>query len=122
MPKKKLEVSTEKKEAPVVSTKKTLSKSEYESRLVEMAKKGITAEKIGEALRREGIHPKEHGKISRILRAAGHYTVPDVKNAEDKLARLTAQMQKNAQDKRAMRERERILSLLRRQKEYHKVQ
>ena len=86
-----------------------------------MAEKGMTSEKIGEALRREGIHPMEHGKISRILKKRGAYVIPDVKNAEEKLARIEAHRGKNMQDKRAMRERERIFSLLRKQKGYHKT-
>ncbi len=101
--------------------KKSLSEREFESRVLELAEKGMTSEKIGETLRQEGIHPKEHEKISRILKAKGLYFVPEIKNIEAKLARVSTQMEKNIQDKRAMRERERILSLLRKHKEYHQL-
>ncbi len=127
MPKEKAEKS-EKKESESVKNespetgkeeKKELTEKEYGEKIVELAKKGLTAEKIGEALRHEGIHPKEHGKISRILKEKEIYQQPDVKNIREKLERITKHRERNAQDKRAMRERERIFSLLRKQEHYH---
>jgi len=115
MPKQK-EEKTEKK--PV---KAKITEKEFESKVVELAEKGMTAEKIGESLRHEGIHPREYGKISRILKAKGIYVIPEIKNIQEKLNRVTLHKEKHIQDKRAMRERERIVSLLRRQKEYHKI-
>jgi hypothetical protein len=47
------EVEPEKK-VPKVSQK------EYEGKVLELGKKGLTAESIGESLRKEGIHPKEY--------------------------------------------------------------
>ncbi|MBU2616101.1 MAG: hypothetical protein KKC19_03280 [Nanoarchaeota archaeon] len=116
MPKKSEE---KKKEKP--ATKK-LSDKEFESKVLELAKKGLTSEKIGEALRKENIHPKEHGKkLSKILKEKGTYVIPDVKNIEEKLGKLRSHFENNKQDKRAMRERDRIASRLRIMKKYHKV-
>jgi hypothetical protein len=112
MPKLKIE---KKKEVEKISDK------EFESKVIELAQKGITSEKIGETLRGQGIHPKEYRKISRILKEKGIYVNPDVKNVEDKLKKITIHKEKNIQDKRARRERERIFSLLRKQKAYHKI-
>jgi hypothetical protein len=98
-----------------------ISEKEFESKVIELSQKGITSEKIGEALRHQGIHPKDYRKISRILKEKGIYTNPDVKNVEDKLKKITIHKEKNIQDKRARRERERIFSLLRKQKAYHKI-
>ncbi len=100
---------------------KKISESEFESKVLEMAEKGITSEKIGEALRLQGNHPMEYKKISKILKEKGIYTSPEVKNLQKKLERITRHKEKNIQDKRAMRERERVFSLLRKQKAYHKI-
>jgi len=115
---------------PKQKTKKTgkgepearkLSLEEFEARVLGLAEKEMTAEKIGEALRKEGIHPKEHAKISRILKSKNLYTIPEIKNLQEKLNRVKAQMEKNIQDKRATREKGRIFSLLRKHKQYHKI-
>jgi len=98
-----------------------ISEKEFEARVIELAEKGMTSEKIGEALRQQGIHPKEYRKISRILKEKNLYHSPEIKNMQEKLDRVTAHKEKHIQDKRAMRERERIFSLLRKQKEYHKL-
>ena len=47
--------------------------------------------------------------------------LPEIKNTREKLERITIHAEKHRQDKRAMRERERILALLRRQEQYHKI-
>jgi len=113
MPKKKAE---ENKPA------QKISKEDFEVRVLELAEKGMTSEKIGETLRREGIHrSKEYGKISKILKAKNLYHVPEIKNMQERLAAVTAHSEKNRQDKRSMRERERILALLRRQEQYNKI-
>ena len=103
------------------SEKGKISEKEFESKVTELAEKGMTSEKIGEALRHQGIHPKEHGKISRILKEKGLYHSPEIKNIKEKLDRVNTHKGKNIQDKRAMRDHERIFSLLRKQKEYHKI-
>ena len=51
-----------------VKKEKKLSQKDYEKKVLELAKKPLTSEKIGEELRKQGIHPKEyHRKISKIL-------------------------------------------------------
>jgi len=119
MPKKSAEkTKTEKKK---VASKK-LSKEEYEKKVIELAKSGLTSEKIGEALRKEGIHPQEHGKkISIILKEKNVYTNPDIKNAEEKLKRIDDHYKKNKQDKKAKREKDRVFAQLRKIKEYNKI-
>ena len=47
--------------------------------------------------------------------------LPEIKNTKEKLERITIHAEKHRQDKRAMRERERILALLKRQEQYHKI-
>ena len=120
MPKKtakKAEIKKEKVES------KKVSEAEFEKRVLEIAESGLTSEKIGEALRRERIHPKEHGKkISQILKKAGKYVNPDLQNISRKLEKIKAHYEKNRQDKRAMREKDRIFSQLRILKKYAKVE
>jgi len=103
------------------SEKEKISLEEFKSMVIGMAEKGVTSEKIGEALRKQGIHPQEYGKISRILKEKGLYNIPEIKNIQEKLERITRHKEKHIQDKRAMRERERVFSLLRKQKKYHKL-
>lgn len=99
--------------------KKKISPSEYEKKVIEIAKTGLTSEKIGEKLRREGIHPKEHHrKISKILKEKDLYVNPDLKNNEAKLENLKKHYEKNKQDKRALKDRERIYGRLRKLKKY----
>jgi len=112
MPKPKTE---KKKEVEKISDK------EFESKVIELAQKGITSEKIGEILRKQGIHPREYKKISRILKEKNIYTNPDVKNIGEKFEKITIHKEKNIQDKRARREQERIFSLLRKQKAYSNI-
>ena len=76
-----------------------ISQEEYETKAIELAESGITAEKIGETLRKQGIHPKEfRKKISQIL--GSKYVNPDVKNIEEKLEKLKKHHEKNKKDKR----------------------
>lgn len=99
---------------------KKLSQKEYEKKILELADKGLTSEKIGEELRQQGIHPKEYGKkISQIL--GDKYINPDIKNVEGKLERVKKHYEKNKQDKRAMREKDRIFAQLRKLKKYFKL-
>lgn len=108
------EESENKKES---KEKKKLTQAEFEKKVKELAKEGLTSEKIGEKLKREGIHPKEYsGKISKILDK--DYTNPDLKNVEEKLERIKTHYEKNKQDKRAKREKDRVFSQLRRLKKY----
>ena len=94
-----------------------LSQADFEKKVIELAKKGLTAEKVGESLRREGIHPKEFNKkISKIL--GKDYVNPDLKNISDKLEKIKSHFEKNKGDKRAMREKDRIFAKLRRTKKF----
>lgn len=112
---------TKKKSKEKVASK-TLSPAEFEARVLELASKGFTSEKIGEALRQEGIHPKEHGKkISKILIEKGKYVSADVKNVKEKLAKVKAHSEKNKQDKRAMREKDRLFSQVRRLEKFYRT-
>jgi len=107
--------------AKEVKKAKKLSQKDYEKKVLELAKTGLTSEKIGEALRKEGTHPKEyHKKISKIL--GNKYSNPDLKNVEVKLERIKKHYEKNKQDKRAMREKDRVFAQLRKLKMYFKVQ
>ena len=119
MPKQKETTKEKKQDKKPIKVK--LSEKDFDSKVLELAKKGMTSEKIGETLRKQGIHPKEHKKISKVLKENNLYQIPDLKNAEAKLERLTSHREKNMQDKRAMREREKIISLLRKHKQYHKL-
>lgn len=98
---------------------KKLIQKEFEEKVLELAEKGVTSEKIGEELRKQSIHPKEYKKkISQIL--GDKYIIPDIKNIEAKLEKVRKHFEKNKKDRRAMRERERIAAQLRRAKKYFK--
>lgn len=99
-----------------------ITKEEYEKKIFELAEKGLTAEKIGEQLRKQGIHTKEYDKkISKVLKEKGKYINPDLKNIEEKLERIKKHYDKNKQDKRAMRDRDGTAAKLRKIKKYHKL-
>jgi ribosomal protein S15P/S13E len=98
---------------------KKLSREEFEKKVVELGKQGITAEKIGETLRKQGIHSKEYPKkILKILKENKLGIDPDLKNVETKLEAIKKHSEKNRQDKRAMREKDRVFSQLRILKKY----
>ncbi len=114
-------IAKEKKEKEKTPSKK-LSEAEFEKIVVDFADKGSTSEKIGELLRKQGIHPKEHGKkISKILKEKNKYENPDVKNVAEKLSGILKHMEKNHQDKRAMRDKDRIFAHLRKLKMHFKI-
>jgi ribosomal protein S15P/S13E len=122
MPKKTEELSEEKvKEKTEEKEKKVKRKTteEFEKRVLELAESGLTAEKIGEVLRKEGTHSKEYGKkISKIL--GNKYVQPDEKNIQKKLENLEKHSAKNKGDKRAMRDKQRAFAKLRRLRKYLK--
>ena len=106
---KKEEVKEEKK-------KEKVSQEAFEKKVIELADKGLTAEKIGEQLKKEGIHSKDYSKkISQIL--GNKYKNPDMENISSKLSRIEKHVQKNHGDKRAVREKGRIFAQLKRLKE-----
>lgn len=97
-----------------------LSQTDYEKKILELADGGLTSEKIGESLKKQGIHPKDYdNKISKIL--GEKYVNPDLKNVEVKLERIKKHFETNKQDKRAMREKDRVFAQLRKLKKYFKV-
>jgi ribosomal protein S15P/S13E len=103
----------EKREKP----KEKLSQAEYEKKVKELGKEGLTSEKIGQKLRDDGIHPKEYsGKISEVL--GDLYVNPDLKNVEKKLERIENHYKKNLQDKKAKREKDRVFSQARKIRKY----
>ncbi|MBU1252600.1 MAG: hypothetical protein KJ905_00345 [Nanoarchaeota archaeon] len=119
MPKKS---EKEPKEKPKEKVSKKLSQEEFEKRILELAEKGLTSEKIGETLRGENIHPAEHKKkISQILKENNQYINPDLKNVGEKLEKIKQHYEKNKQDKKSMREKDRIFAKLRILKKYHKI-
>ena len=114
-----LKTTKEKSEKKV----KKISQAEYEKKVIEFAEKGLTAEKIGENLRQQGIHPKEFNKkISKILKEKNLYINPDLKNVEKKLEKIKKHYEKNKKDRRAMRESVRIFAQIRKLKKYFKIQ
>ncbi len=125
MPKeKKAETEEETKEESKqkIEKPKKVSQAEYEKKVIELADKGLTSEKIGETLRKQNIHPMKYKKkISQILKKKNKYIFPDLKNVEEKLEKIKTHFEKNKQDKRAMREKDRIFSQVRKLKKYFKI-
>ncbi len=114
IPEKKEKKSTEKPKKEKKPTQK-----EFEKRVLDLANKGITSEKIGEQLRQEGIHSKEYNKkISKILKENKNYTNPDLKNMETKLNNIKKHFENNKQDKKALKEKERIYGKFRKLQQY----
>jgi ribosomal protein S15P/S13E len=102
---------------------KKLSSTDFKKKVLDLAEKGFTSEKIGEELRKEGIHSKEQGeKISKILKEKNVYINPDLKNVEKKLEGIEKHYEANKQDKRAKREKDRIYAKLRKLRKYHKIE
>ena len=116
---KKSEEVEEKKVEEKVKKVKRKTVEEFKKRVIELAESGLTAEKIGEALRKEEIHSKEYGeKISKIL--GNKYVQPDEKNIQKKLENLERHSAKNKGDKRAIRDKQRAFAKLRRLRKYLK--
>ena len=120
MPRKavKKEKTKEEKEAPAKEVKK-LSEADFVKRVVQLGKEGFTSEKIGLKLKQEGVNVKDFGKkISKILQENSIYVNTDIKNIEAKLSKIVSHYENNKQDKRAMREKDRIFARLRKLKKY----
>jgi ribosomal protein S15P/S13E len=120
MPKKSTDSENKIEESEKKETiSKKLSNEEYEKRVIELAKEGLTSEKIGELLRKEGTHTKDYNKkISKILKEKELYSNPDLKNIEKKLESLDKHFQNNKQDKKAKKDREKIYGNYRKLKGY----
>ncbi len=103
-------------------TSEKITQNEFEKMVLELAKKNLTAEKIGEELRKQKIHPKEYAKkISKILKENNLYSSPDLKNVEAKFKKIEKHVEKNHQDKRALNEKSRIFSQIRKIKQYNQT-
>jgi len=110
------------KKSETKKPKTKISSEEFEKKVIALAKKGLTAEKIGQELKKEKIYSKEHNKkISKILKEGNLYENPDLKNVEEKLEKIKKHYEKNKQDKRSMREKDRIFAQLRKLKKYFKI-
>jgi len=109
-------VKKEKKET------KKISQLEFEKKVLELAEKGLTSEKIGLELKKQEFHPKDYSKkISKILKDKNKYINPDLKNVENKLEIIKKHATANKQDKRAKREKDRVFAQLRKLKKYYKA-
>ena len=118
----KKDKATDNKDVKEIPTKKKISQAEFEKLVLKLADEGVTSEKIGEKLRKDDIHTNDFSKkISTILKDAGKYVNPDLKNLEEKLERLKSHYETNKKDKRAMRDKDRVFSELRQMKKYFKV-
>jgi ribosomal protein S15P/S13E len=106
----------------MVEKTKKISKEDFEKKVIELAKKGLTTEKIGEELKKQKVHSKDFSKkISKILKEKDLYINPDLKNIETKLEKVKKHLEQNKQDKRAKREKDRIFAQLRKLKKYFKI-
>ncbi len=98
-------------------TNKKLTQKDYEKKVLDLAKEGLTAEKIGQRLKNNGIHPKDYEKkIKEIL--GKEYVDPELKNVQEKHEKIKIHYEKNKQDKRAKREKDRTFSHVRKIKKY----
>lgn len=89
--------------------------------ILKLAKKGLTSEKIGLALRDTYGIPKTKIykiKISRVLKENNIYEAPDIKNLSAKLEKLKKHIEKNQQDKKTKRAHIITFAKLKKQKEY----
>ena len=124
MPKKKLDKTAKIGENEEIKTENSekITQEKFEKMVLDLAKTGLTAEKIGENLRKQKIHPKEYGKkISKILKENNLYISPDLKNVEEKFNKVKKHFEKNKQDKRALNEKSRIFSQIRKIKKYNQI-
>jgi len=125
MPKKSEEKTSKEEASPEETPKKQskkISEKDFEKKVIEFAKKGLTSEKIGEELKKQKIHSKEFSKkISKILKENNLYKSPELENTKAKLKKVSEHYEKNKQDKKAKREKDRIFSQLRKVKKYLKV-
>ena len=117
--KSKEKKETKKKTAVKKESKAKPTQEEFETKVLELAEQGLTSDKIGEKLRKEGIHPKEYKKkISKILKDKGKYVNADLENVEKKLKNLENHYKRNRQDKNALKQREKIFARVRKLRNY----
>jgi len=101
-------------------TKTELKIEDVEKIIVESAQKGMTAEKIGLALRDEhGFQKnKQKIKISEVLKKHNLYVQPDQANYQKKITVLRDHLKKNKKDVNARRDIVRLESNLNKLKKY----
>jgi len=80
----------------MTKTKKPEIGVEAEKLILDLAKQGLTSDKIGLALKEKGIG--EHEKISEILRKNNIFEDADIKNLTIKVERLKKHIAKNIHD------------------------
>jgi len=78
---------------------------EIENQVKELANQGLTAEKIGLAIKQKyNIRPKTQGmKISSILKKHSMYQTPDLKNLKQQVDKLKMHLSKNQYDYKTKR-------------------
>ena len=115
-------IAIENKNEQKTESSEKITPKEFEKMVLDLAKTGLTSEKIGEELRKQKIHPQEYNKkISKILKENNLYISSDLKNVEEKFNRVKTHLDKNKQDKRALNEKSRIFSQIRKIKEYNQI-
>ncbi|MEM3405519.1 MAG: hypothetical protein QW117_00930 [Candidatus Pacearchaeota archaeon] len=99
---KKLEV-----EDKIEEKKEIKGKKEIEKIIIELAKSGLTAEKIGLVLKQKyninNVKKETGKKISQILKENNLYIDPDIKNLKEKKERLEKHIAKHKHDYTAKR-------------------
>ncbi len=116
---KKLKEKNKKTEKTDVKAK--ISEEDFERKVKELSEQGLTSEKIGEKLKKEEIHSNDYKKkISEIM--GNKYSPPDLINIQKKLEGIHKHIEKNRQDKKAIREKDSIFSQLRKLRQYFKIQ
>jgi len=85
--------------------KKGTTERNIEKKIVELAKKGMTTEKIGCELRKEGVYVKSllKKRIGKILKEHGIESNADKKFIEKRIERLNAHLSANKHDYSAKR-------------------
>lgn len=76
-----------------------ISEKEFESKVLELAKQGLTSEKIGLELKKEKLYAKGYKKIGRILKENSNFKSPDIENLRKRVEKLQAHGKKHSQDK-----------------------
>ncbi len=114
--------TTENEDEQKIEDSKKITQKEFENMVVDLAKTGLTSEKIGEKLKKQNIHSQEYDKkISKILKENNLFFSPDLKNVEEKFKKVKEHSEKNKQDKRALNEKSRLFSQIRKIKKYNQI-
>lgn len=76
-----------------------ITEKEFEAKVLELAGRGLTSEKIGLELKKENLYSKNHRKISRILKENSLFKSPDIENLKKKVGKLETHSKKHIQDR-----------------------